>query len=374
MKEINKKIKYIISGVCLGILILFMVSIGIRFFTRQVLVKRMGIDNGFTRVVFFDNDLMSQTDDEKSKEGIDWTQLYPFEDNVNCDVTSNQNIALLKYQKKVSLLEGKINTYTRNLLVGQSVITEWHSVYNHFINWGLKASVDSENTPIIYMKNGYLTYQEPKVQGQDIEEIADSLKDFSDYLEEKDIPFLYVNAGSKVNPQDRELSALDYSLEYTNENGDALQQALDNRGVTYLDMRKEMLDADLDWYGSYYKTDHHWTSETQLWAAGVIANKLNEIADMDFDSQYFDNAFYDLTEYKNVMFGAQGEGVTRVNAKTENYTSIFPKCDTDFLVEIPTRSYCERGDYKTTLYDLELMEKTLNCQNGGNLYLTTSRT
>lgn len=367
MKEINKKIKYIISGLCFGILILFMLMIGIRFFTVHVLIKRMGMDNSFTRGVCYDNEAVFNENNENKKVYIDWNKLYPLEEKINYDSSRRFN-CLSKYQEKILALEEKINAYTKEYLAGQKLITEANCVYKNLIHWKYGASGAEKNSTIIYMKNSYLTFQHPKVAEKDMEEVADSVKDFSNYLDSKGIPFLYVNAGSKVNPGNKQLSAYDETLEYTNENGNALQVALDKRNIIYLDMRKEMMKADLDWYDAYYITDHHWKTETQLWAAGIIANKLNEIADMRFDSYYFGEEAYEFTRHKNLMFGPQGEIATHINAKPEEFTTIFPIFDTDFSVEIPTNSYRRQGDYKTTLFDLSLLERGLNSDNEKYIY------
>ena len=85
------------------------------------------------------------------------------------------------------------------------------------------------------MRNGYLTYVQPRESEVSIKEIGDSLADFKAWLAEKNIPLLYVNAGSKVNPDDKQLTAWDMLSEYTNENGDALQEYLATKGVDYME-------------------------------------------------------------------------------------------------------------------------------------------
>ena len=372
MKEKNKY-KYIVSGVCFGILVLFMLSIGVRFFTRQILINKMGMNNTFTRLIFFDNENMQENSNvQGSDEGcvINWEKYYPFEE-INQSDSIGKITCWDKYHTRIASLEQKINVYTQDLLMGQKIISYGHFVYNKLINWKLDVAGADKNSTIIFMKNGYLTYRQPQIDSTDMEEIADSVKDFSDYLKKQNIPFLYVNAGFKVNPEDKELPAMDETEEHSNENEDALLAALEKRGVTYLDMRKEMLDAGLDWYGSWYKTDVHWTTETGLWAAGIVADHLNRVAKMNFDPDYFSRESYSIKTYKDAMFGTQGATVTHTNAKPEDYVTIFPTFDTDFSVEIPTKSYNERGDYKNTLYDLTLLENGLKYKGEKNLYLTT---
>lgn len=379
----SEKMKYMISYICVAILMLFFLSIAVRVFTRQAIVKCLGINNAFTSLVFFDSKNMEEKpsideDFGESTQGteyqrvdIDWKALYPFGGTASAETdfaAMSTNSVFEPYTSKIEHLEEKIQAYTGDLLAGQGLITQMYYEYNKLINWKWGASGADDDSTIIYMNNGYLTYQQPKIDSEDIDEIADSLQDFSNYLETNNIPFLYVNAGSKVNPVDKQLRPLDASLEFTNENGDALQNALDIRDVPYIDMREEMLNANLDWYDSYYKTDHHWKAETGLWAAGVIAGKLNEIADMNFDSSYFAESSYHLTRHENIMFGGQGNVVTHANADPEDFTEIIPKFPTSFHVTIPSKSFDVQGDYETALYDFNSLETVIQTENGGNAY------
>lgn len=376
--NISKRVKYITSYICVAILMVFFLSIAVRVFTRQVIVKYLGINNAFTSLVFFDSKDMEEktnTDEDfgESTQGteyqrvdIDWEAVYPFSKTSSAAMSDTYRFAI--YTSKINQFEEKIQIYTSDLLAGQYFITQMHYEYNKLLNWQWGAAGADDNSTVIYMKNGYLTYQQPERDLEDIEEIADSLQNFSNYLETNNIPFLYVNAGSKVNPLDKQLSPLDESLEFTNENGDALQNALDIRNVPYIDMREEMISANLDWYNSYYKTDHHWKAETQLWAAGVIADKLNEIADMDFDNSYFEESSYNLTRHENILFGGQGNVVTHVNADPEDFTEIIPKFPTSFHVTIPSKSFDVQGDYETALYDTNTLESVIRSEKGGDAY------
>lgn len=45
------------------------------------------------------------------------------------------------------------------------------------------------------MENGYLTYEEPRVDNADIDEIADSIQEFSDFFHDNEADFIYFNDG-----------------------------------------------------------------------------------------------------------------------------------------------------------------------------------
>ena len=359
----KKKWKYPVMCICIGILMLFMLSIAVRFCTRQILVKRIGIDNAFMQFVFWDVPAMLDGGDKTVT--INWAEKYPFE-TLPSEVTRNHEKSLVEqkwlsetvelYTQLVNSIEEKIEFYSQELLAGYFQFVKLHNWHNNRIGWTWK---NDSFKNILYMQNGYRTYEELERTPAEIKELADSVSTFSDFLKEEGISFYYVNAGSKVNPNDKQLSLENRQKEFTNENGNALLKALSERGVNTLDMREYMLKDGLDWYQSYYRTDHHWTTETGLWAAGVLAEVLNEREGFSFDPLFFDEASYEMTIYEDCFLGGQGRGLVFDDIKKDSYTCILPRFDTDFSVEIPTRGLQLTGSYKDTLYDYENLEDAL---------------
>lgn len=339
-------------GFCIIILCFLALSILIRFLTREILIERLHWDNEFTRVVWLDNSEVGGSGciEEGSEIFVDinWEKLYPFKNIEN-------NNMVIRNRSKVSFLisliygiEDKISSNLNDFLIGYNREVQIAKGFNAFLG------VDklSNNSDILYLDNGYLTYYEPLVGEDDINDIADNVADFAQFLNNRDVDFLYVNAGSKVCPYDKQTMYVD--SEYTNENGDALMHALSDRKVNYLDMRDEMVGDGLDWYASYYKTDPHWKTETALWAAKKLAEHLNAEFGYNFDILKFEPSAYDMVTTEDFWFGGQGRTVTFVNADLESYTKIIPKFETDFHIEIPARSVSNDGDYEETLFNNDL--------------------
>lgn len=354
----GRKSEYLATGICIGILLLFLFSIGMRFCVRQILVKRLGIENAFTHLVFWDNKAMLSQDAKEETIAIDWAEKFPFDSLQNPDGKSspktNHTSKPNRYVRLVKNIEENANVYSNDLLAGYLSLVLLHQKYQDIIGWK-KTFASSAQT--LYMKNGYFTNQESKRIPEEIQEMADSVLAFSDHLKDEGISFYYVNAGSKVNPIDKQLFPADILREFTNENGDALLKALSEREINTLDMREYMLADGLDWYDSYYKTDHHWNTETGLWAAGVIAKVLNEREGFSFDPIFFDKSSYQMTMYENCFLGTQGRGM--VTTEREGFTCILPKFETNFSIEIPTRNLRLTGSYKDTLFDYENLENVL---------------
>lgn len=157
-----------------------------------------------TRLEFFG-------DQKTTASIIDWQALYPFEETEPAgDHANNRRFGLADfYSTAVQELKEKVKDYTDTTLAGRERMILWYRNYNFLIGWRV-----SQTDEIVYMKNGYLTSVQPQISEDSIEEIGDAVLDFSRYLEETGIPLYYINAGSKVNPEDKELYPRDIEQEF----------------------------------------------------------------------------------------------------------------------------------------------------------------
>lgn len=374
----NKKIIISYAKLVVMCLVVVMLTIPLRFVLRNVVYERMGICQPWMEFfmggdIEFSEVLEDQLPDEESEETqvwIDWEKQYPFAggdvktatENVRNDVMSTSESAsshdmfrsgLKWYEGRIRSLEEKVGYYCEDGLFFYDDAVALASAIER--RAGIEISLNSD---VLQMNNGYLTYMESERSDEQIGEIADQVADFHIFLEDRDIPFFYANAGSKVCPYDRQLPY--WAEEYTNENGTALLDALTERGVDTLDFRKEMKADGLDWYDSYYRTDHHWKTETGLWAAEKLAEQLNEKADMDFDLSVFQKGNYRFDTFENCFLGGQGRTVTLANAQPENYTRILPDFNTQFSLQIPTRAIDLTGSYEQVLFDEERLQQILS--------------
>lgn len=333
---------------CWGVLIFFFISITIRFLTRQILVKELCWDNAFTRIVFAEN----QSLNDLNKARINWAKEYSFHDSAASGGSANMSM-LNRFENIVFFVENKIKPYHTDFLIGQYGMEVAAESYNNLIGCPVIQARSSDQ--IIYLENGYLADENELISNDDIAEIADSVQDFSTYLDKQGIGFVYMNTGSKVCPYDKQLPS--GANEHTNENADKLIDALKGRNVNTLDFRDCMIQDGLDWYQSYYITDHHWKTTTALWAAGVMAQYLNDNFGFDFDQKFFDATQYDIETYSDYFLGGQGRIVTLSNCGLEDYDKILPKFDTSFSLIIPSQGIDMQGSYQDVLFCKEEFEK-----------------
>lgn len=343
---------------CWALLFFFFMTIAARFLTRQILVERLHWDNAFTRLVFLGSEKMGKLEGEDDTAvliPIDWPSRYPFTGQSSTQASRTLHVAPLDaFKKSILKVEEKIEDYASDNLFGRNAMVEAARRYNECIGSPAMRLGDTEDREI-FLQNGYLTYEEALVPDLGIEEIADSVQDFADFLHNEGIHFVYMNAGSKVCPYDRQLP--EGAVEYTNENADNLLRALEERSVATLDFREHMIADGLDWYDSYYITDHHWKTTTGLWAAGVMAEYLNQNCGFDFDTKYFEKSQYEIETYDNFFLGGQGRLVTLANSKPESYERVLPRYATHYALEIPTRGIKAEGTYGEILFDHALFAK-----------------
>ena len=124
---------------------------------------------------------------------------------------------------------------------------------------------------VVRLPDGSLTFvgQDEKVRA---DAQAAQLLRLQTALEERDISLLYIQAPSKLDPED---TRLPYSVtDPSNGCADRLLAALEEHGVDALDLRRTLKDAGGAWEDWFYRTDHHWTTEAAFTCFQDIVQKL----------------------------------------------------------------------------------------------------
>lgn len=205
-----------------------------------------------------------------------------------------------------------------------------------------------ERNKVIRLNNGYLAEPRPAVSEEDIQMLADNVVEFSDWLKDNNISFIYANVGTKVCKEDKQLPS--GGIEESNENADKLINLLQSKDVNVLDFRQLLREQYPDWYSAYYIADSHWKNTTALWGARVLASTLNESAGFDFDLNYYEIEKYIVETSDNYFLGSEGRVLTTAVAELEPFSKVIPRFDTDLAVKIPSRSIDIRGRYEETLF------------------------
>lgn len=329
------------------------------------------MNNAFTRIVFFDEKNMSGEDmafDDPMKRResaavtrsipavYDFSVLYPFDSSSASSYVENTEKSLTDtYKEKVNVTLGKLDDYSSIHLPGYDSLMALYNEYDRLLGWEVKNPND-----LVYLENGHLAYYQEALSSEELDGIANSVADFDSFLNSMDIPFIYVNICSKTDPDDNRLSLSLLDKENTNYNADGLLARLNDANVSTMDFRQEIKKAGLDWYNCFYITDHHWTTDSGLFAAKTIAGRLNAEAGFDFDENIFSPDSYDIETIPGCFLGSLGRIDKMKNCSPEDYNCILPKFETSFDIEIPSQGIAYTGDFKNTLCDYGLLKEVRN--------------
>ena len=225
------------------------------------------------------------------------------------------------YLGLVEWFKDTCNTFCTTKLQGQVEIKEANAAVNRALGKWIFEDTDPE---VIRMNNGHLTaLANFPYEGSGVEEQLAGLRDYAESLGAE---FLYVQAPFKVCALDPQLPMEGMS----DANGEmtALMERLEALGVDTLDLR-ECLHADgLDHYGCFYRTDHHWTMETGLWAARTMAGELKERYGLGMDLEVLEAERYASRTWEDAFLGSWGRKVTLAYVPPEDFTLPVPAFDT----------------------------------------------
>lgn len=345
MQEDDKILK-VITRIFMAIFIVIFITIMIRFFAKNVLVDMMNIDNPVIQEIAEDGG------SKKNKSiQINWNEEYPIKDTVSD--TTMRNRLVNKYNNIITNIKSQIENYSSEYLFEYEKIVELAKIYENTINWNL-ISVTDDETPIEIEENNWTTIKGKK----DYTQLAYSLIEFDKYLKQEGVNLLYVQAPLKIDEISSENINTIYK-DYSRENIEQFINIVKENDVETLDLYQEMKNDNINFLSAYFKTDHHWLPETGVWAAGKIVKRMNEVLNMNIDSNLYNKNIYNIETYENSSLGSFGRKVTLVKANKENFDIVTPNFDNNLTVKIPDLQYDKTGTLRETFIDI----KKVNLKN-----------
>lgn len=341
MQEDDKILK-VVTRIFMVIFIVIFITIMIRFLAKNVLVDMMKIDNPVIQEIAEDGG------SEKSKTiNIDWNKEYPADEKIKKDFKKNNIIN--KYNNLVNNIKRQLENYSGDFLFGYEKIVELSKKYEKTINWNL-VTFDDNDTPI-YIDNGYWSNITKK---ENYNSKAQSIVDFNNYLKEKDIKLLYVQAPKKT--QNFEGEASNIYKDYSYENIDNVIKILKENDIETLDLREKIIEEQIDAKSLFYKTDHHWTPQAAIWAMRYISDEMNKRWNMNISSNLYNlNNYYTVTMVDE-YFGSEGRKITLSKALPENFDIILPVFENEFIVSVPELEIKDyKGNIWNTLFDRDCL-------------------
>ncbi len=250
---------------------------------------------------------------------INWTELYPFS-----NPPQKKDISLAY---KLTKIIRKVENLAEESLPFRDWLCETQAYINKMV--GVKLFLEFDRT--YFLNNGYMANNYPYTSAKTAVESITALYNF---LSNDQINFcfiLYPCKNCKYNPQ------LPQGIkDNNNQTADELLKGLKKRNISYLDMREELHKDYDNHYQLFYITDHHWKSQTGLWATRKIAKYLNLRFDYKMPIELLIEENFNTQTIPNAILGSQGQKVTKVYAEPEDLTILTPKFETYFYRECLT--------------------------------------
>lgn len=206
MRKMDFKSKMMLG--CVGLLIVAMLSIGVRYTNSKLLMKRLHIDNALTRAIFWDS-IWLTTYGAEPVVAIDWAKKYPFEHEGGKAATSR--ISLIN--TKVAEEEKKITDWTTDYFTCYGALVRLGKSYDKLVWFDIGRLKPGD---VYEVHDGYYSVASAR---KDMTERANSVSDFKAFVEENGARFLYVNAPIKVNKYADEAAR---GIDFSNDNIDEL--------------------------------------------------------------------------------------------------------------------------------------------------------
>lgn len=268
-------------------------------------------------------------------------------DLISSEVSDSSAISIL--MSKLQNIQSKIEKATYERLPFYHTLVGLSRKYNQLIGWNYVSY--GEYNGVTTLSDGMLTTQVPP---RDVTANALAVADLSKYCEENGAKFLYVQAPHKINPlEDADISGFS---DFSNQNADALLKELEAYQVDYLDLRAKITEDNLAPHSLFYKTDHHWTLTTGIWASEKILEYCNSKYIWNANLSKLDINNFDLVTYPDLFLGSQGKKVSLLCAAPEDFVVPYPKYETLFSYKIPELQMDCTGDY-SICYDKVALEK-----------------
>lgn len=200
---------------------------------------------------------------------------------------------------------------------------------------------------VIKLKNGYLSFYGHKKL--DVNGIVKNTVEFNDFLQEQEIPLLYVQAPFKIsNYDDKSPEGI---KDYNNDKADDYLEEISKAGINNIDLRELIKEDGIEHYSMFFKTDHHWTPKAGLWAFGKISTKLNTDYGFNIDEKLWNQKNYNIKTYKDWFLGSEGKRTGIYYTGVDDFDIITPKFDTNFKFSVQSQNIHRKGEFKDSLLD-----------------------
>jgi len=266
----------------------------------------------------------------------------------------------LKRETTFSEFVGEVQeAYTSDAWKGKSLFININGLF-------ARATGQRVCNDVVLLKNGMLTEPMNKIN---VKPLAEAVAEFSGYLAEKEIPFLYVQAPYKEDAKNELLPAGVKS--YANESTDELLGLLNVGNVNILDLRPYLSETVELLEQNYFVTDHHWNSNGAFTAFQKISGRLAELfPERRINLTYTERSNWEENKLDNWFLGSRGKRVGAWFAGVDDLSWYVPRFETNMSCAIPKYRSLYKGDFtEANLREKYSTEKNYFGYNAYCLYI-----
>lgn len=277
----------------------------------------------------------------------------------------NMNTFTTTYKTKIIEAEvtnkqtalSSLETEYQNNIIGKTNYLDLNGLFSRIID---KIELNGRYKLI----NGHLTSSNSYLESSldDFSVMNAEIKNITNlkyYLDLYDIPFAYIQTPHLLATDYDPMIPIGYET-HINSNTDRLLEGLLNNNVSYLDLRENFKQDNLDHFDYFYKTDHHWNSH-----AGFISHKyISEFIDEQLgekisNDDYFILNRYEIEVFKNISLGYHGQSTGILFSGLDDISVITPNFFTEFIVEAPSLHINKTGNFKESQINYNILENNL---------------
>ena len=349
MKKLKLNSKSILAVLFCAVLVFFLGTITERIFRYSFLGQTPDTVASET----------AEGDSDQKDEDNPYLRQFPFKngdepaasapEKTESKVENTENNIFAFIRSKMDYLKINTSFYTEKLLFARMNFLDLNAKYNKAI--GMKMFEDA-NSSVITLLDGNLAMRPYK---SEISGSAENVAEFAKKLKTNGADFLYVQAPSKVDPQNNLLpSGLE---DYDNQAADEMLAALRKNDVDCLDIRQLLHEQNISYTDAFFRTDHHWTIDTAFWASGEIVKHIEKNTDIQIDSSKFNIDDFTRKVYKGISLGSLGKIVTASYAEPEDFMTIIPDFETDFRYHDFYDGSERTGSFEKALMNTDILKE-----------------
>lgn len=254
--------------------------------------------------------------------------------------------------KEADGIVGKVKAVCADMSSLESIVypaINLNGLYQRVMQRNYMYDVDESNN-LIKTKDGYLTScSTAESEIDEARETADTLVETSEYLRNKGIPTLYVQAISKgsISEADQMIGQKNYTYGKAN----AFISELRAHGVDVVDT-KEIFEKPGN--NLFFRTDHHWTIQTALNVSEYICGYMNEKYGFNLDKKLYEKNCFKIENHSKAFLGAEGRRTGKYYVGLDDFASLTPKFKSEFDIDIVNsegEKFKRHGDFKDTILD-----------------------